>query len=87
MAGTSSSVLSFESNKVDKRNMTYFGMGMPGSLNYRGLTAIREKVGEDFLVKANQSSNEFCMFNSYNNPSKGGDCTKLWEKNSYLGSL
>ena len=80
-AGTSVSVYPFES-KHDKRNYTYFGMGMPGTFNFRGQTMLREKMGEDFIVKANET--EYCMF-EYNNPVKGGDCAKLWEKNSYFG--
>jgi hypothetical protein len=66
---------------------TFLSMGMPGSLNFRGLTSVKVKVKSNTMmdyVYKNQSN--LCKFDlETDKPSYPGYCSNLWDKYSYLG--
>ena len=69
---------------------SFISIGMPGSLNFRGLVSIREesKQNEELKIANYEYSNQgfYCRFDAETDKtSSGGVCNHLWEKYSYLG--
>ena len=66
---------------------TFLSIGMPGSLNFRGLVNVKERVKSNTVMEyiyKNQSG--LCKFDlETDRPMPGGYCGNMWEKYSYLG--